>query len=370
MPFKIKKIRNENLYKVINTQTGQEHSHGTTLEKAQAQLRILHQKTGEGIIFNKVLTTIKGRTNISPSFKSILEKEGNKKIIKIYIEREPLPILYTQLADYITSNKFSSNTVYDTLYHLRLVIELEDGMKYNLEKLAQGPVINIYKSNNILGTQQLPVSIKSFITLNDLIEKTIEKMGITRFLEYKVNTENCQNFVLNILEANHLSTEYNKYFVLQDIKNLFNDIEYVKYMANFITEIIHRGDVFLQGGSIKNKKIKVGCGIMDYLPSKETAAQIALAVGLALFLNKVNNYNESSPSYEPSTPINPPFKPYEGKFTPIEQPRYAKLQPILPLNAGIPKQYKPPTKQELLKVRQDEFKKDLLITKQHLKHNE
>lgn len=37
----MRKIRNKDLYKVINTKTGKVHAEGTTKENAKAQLRLL-----------------------------------------------------------------------------------------------------------------------------------------------------------------------------------------------------------------------------------------------------------------------------------------------------------------------------------------
>ena len=42
MPYVIRKIRNKNLYKVINKDTGKVHSNHTTKPKAEAQVRVLH----------------------------------------------------------------------------------------------------------------------------------------------------------------------------------------------------------------------------------------------------------------------------------------------------------------------------------------
>lgn len=41
MPYKIIKIKNKNLYKVINTKDGFVHSKGTTKDKAESQKRLL-----------------------------------------------------------------------------------------------------------------------------------------------------------------------------------------------------------------------------------------------------------------------------------------------------------------------------------------
>ena len=42
MPYQIKKIKNKNLYKVINTDTKQIKSKHTTLENAKNQIRLLN----------------------------------------------------------------------------------------------------------------------------------------------------------------------------------------------------------------------------------------------------------------------------------------------------------------------------------------
>ena len=41
MPYKAIKIRNKDLYKVVNSKTGKVHSEATTKDKAKAQVRLL-----------------------------------------------------------------------------------------------------------------------------------------------------------------------------------------------------------------------------------------------------------------------------------------------------------------------------------------
>lgn len=41
MPYAVRKIRNKDLYKVVNTKTGKVHSSGTTKDKAKAQVKLL-----------------------------------------------------------------------------------------------------------------------------------------------------------------------------------------------------------------------------------------------------------------------------------------------------------------------------------------
>ena len=98
MPFVIRKIPNKNLYQVKNSETGKIHSHATTKKKAEAQVKLLHQITGDGIhshLKSGITTLIKGRTDYSPYVKSFLNDYGNHQIVSMYIEREPLPELLT-----------------------------------------------------------------------------------------------------------------------------------------------------------------------------------------------------------------------------------------------------------------------------------
>lgn len=46
MPIVIRKLRNQDLYKVMNKETGVIHSKGTTLNKAKAQKRLLDTMDG------------------------------------------------------------------------------------------------------------------------------------------------------------------------------------------------------------------------------------------------------------------------------------------------------------------------------------
>lgn len=42
MPFKVRKLRNKDLYQVKNTKTGEVHSKHSTLENAKKQVRLLY----------------------------------------------------------------------------------------------------------------------------------------------------------------------------------------------------------------------------------------------------------------------------------------------------------------------------------------
>lgn len=48
MPYKFRKLRGKDLYKVFNTETKKIYSKGTTLDKAKAQIRLLNAQEKKG----------------------------------------------------------------------------------------------------------------------------------------------------------------------------------------------------------------------------------------------------------------------------------------------------------------------------------
>jgi hypothetical protein len=118
--------------------------------------------------------------------------------------------------------------------------------------LEKNEVINLTcsKPPNFEGTETMDVRIPK-ITLNELIDNTRKYMG-AEFIPYNVHSNNCQNFVFGVLKANHLDTPENVAFTKQNVEQIFKNMpDYVRKLANTITDIAGRADVVKQGGKIK-----------------------------------------------------------------------------------------------------------------------
>ena len=94
MPYKLRKIRNKDLYKVYNTETKKIHSKATSLDKAKAQIRILNQleKTGGALeakyvdsLINESYET-KPKEQIDDRFE--LDKSLSSKRVKVYKDKQ------------------------------------------------------------------------------------------------------------------------------------------------------------------------------------------------------------------------------------------------------------------------------------------
>ena len=85
------------------------------------------------------------------------------------------------------------------------------------------------------------------IAINILLQNTREKMG-NSFLTYSARDNNCQNFVLCLLESNGLSNERNILFTKQSTSALFSTE--MRKFTNTITDIGAKFDIIREGGSL------------------------------------------------------------------------------------------------------------------------
>ena len=89
------------------------------------------------------------------------------------------------------------------------------------------------------------VHFPSGITINILLQNTKNKMG-NSFLTYSARDNNCQNFVLSLLESNGLSNSQNVLFTKQSTSALFSTE--LRKLTNTITDIGAKFDVVREGG--------------------------------------------------------------------------------------------------------------------------
>jgi small nuclear ribonucleoprotein (snRNP)-like protein len=114
--------------------------------------------------------------------------------------------------------KAMSSLPFDKLFHLYMIISTSKGT-FLLEKNER---INATKSipKNVDGTEQIGVLVPTDLSVNVLLENTEKRMG-SNFLPYSPSQNNCQDFILNILESNNLITDELRNFVKQNTDEIF-----------------------------------------------------------------------------------------------------------------------------------------------------
>ncbi len=161
---------------------------------------------------------------LSPSIRKLLEGVGDEKITSIKLFRKPISL--SSFAKFIGALK---GTNYDQLLHLGLILN-------NKDLLDKQEVIHFERSGVPSGSETLDVDVNKDITINELLEKTRKRMGDNAFTSYSARRQNCQDFVMNVLSANGLSSPIYTQFIKQDLQKVFENLpKYAEQIADFVT---------------------------------------------------------------------------------------------------------------------------------------
>jgi hypothetical protein len=220
---------------------------------------------GEGI-FDTTLSTfnrlkdvgsklIYGRSDLPPKVTKILEKVGDDVIVSAVIYRKPVQSFIQSVIRTVSSYP------YDNLFHLSIIFKTNKGQQVLLEKNA---AINMDINKSITGAQSIPVaSIPNGLTINKLIENTKNMMG-SKFIPYSSSSNNCQDFILNVLKANQMDNPELIAFIKQDTSMIFKDEKFKKF-ADTVTGLGEKIDIIAQGGRITKNKNRSKKNISTYI---------------------------------------------------------------------------------------------------------
>jgi hypothetical protein len=161
-----------------------------------------------------------GSNRLPKSFRDTLEKHKDKTIVNIKVCREPLARAVGMFANLITAgtfNEVASKQGEAGFFHLFSILTLDDGTTLIYEK-NERPVLQV--SNKGPSDKAECVSVDANVQLGEFIGKSIKKMGEDKYIEYNPISNNCQDFLLNSLQASDLSNNELNQFVKQDVEEL------------------------------------------------------------------------------------------------------------------------------------------------------
>lgn len=258
----------------------------------------IETQTGEGIK-SIVKSVVKGAKKVGrfidtvintddylpPSLKRVLADHGTETIISLTLRRNPVSDLITGAMNVVSGGVFNEklkNQPYDKLFHLGLLVKTSN-TAFVLEKIER---VNIsYQIASPKGLEQVDVSVPAGLTVEELINKTKERMGKNKFLDYDGYRNNCQDFIMNVLDANGLGNAENKKFVKQDTKELFEDSPILAKVSKKLTDVGASFNALFRGGAInenyEENKISTDNITMDLqylLPHKENLHKLQLGI--------------------------------------------------------------------------------------------
>jgi hypothetical protein len=194
--------------------------------------------------FNKVFDF---KEHVPPNVKEALRKIGNLQITSARCGRTPVQSVIQGAL------RMVANVPYDNLFHLFIELTLANNSKWILEKIER---INLVKEDRSKKqgaefTSSFPVNK----TVNEVFQNTKNKMG-DKFLPYQSASNNCQYFIIGVLDGNGLNNSERTLFVKQDTKSIFDKNPALRKFANTLTDIGGYGNATLQELSKPINKIQ------------------------------------------------------------------------------------------------------------------
>ena len=203
-----------------------------------------------------VKAVVYGATKLPPNARNILHQYGDAKITEISVCRNPVGSLLTGALNAVSLGAFKksfSKKPYDQLYHLYLWIKVE-GNNITLEK---NEVITMDIDASIRnGSDTMKVNIPDGLVLNSMMANT-EAMMKQKFLTYSAKDNNCQDFVMAVLQSNGLGDDSIYSFVKQDTKSLFANDNFLRKVSNTLTDVGARANTAIFGAGDKQSLGKI-----------------------------------------------------------------------------------------------------------------
>ena len=192
-----------------------------------------------------------GTTELPPNVLRMLQNYGQGVISQATIVRVPLNGLLAGTLNVASMGSFGKELEkkpYDQNFHLLIILNTKQG-SIQLEKAA---VITMALSQPVPkdGETFIVPYIPSGLTLQELMDNTQQGMGTGKFLGYSSKDNNCQDFIMGVLNANHMNSPDAQEFTKQDVASLFTDS--FRKTANTVTGIGAKAEILMQGGKLSS----------------------------------------------------------------------------------------------------------------------
>lgn len=176
---------------------------------------------------NTIAPTLSVRNGYNPRVRDFIRVHGNCVITALTLTREPVSDAIIGALDVISMGSFKQamrRAKYDEMFHLGLVCSFTDKRgrpwRYLFEKNA---VIEVRRYKQPKNAQTLAVtSITPGVTVNDMLAGA-EKLAGSAYFKYDAFENNCQVFVLHLLQAAGGAGPEEHKFVMQPVVELLQE---------------------------------------------------------------------------------------------------------------------------------------------------
>lgn len=190
-----------------------------------------------------------GITRLNTISHATVERYGNDEIQSMYVARKPVKSITPNILNLISKGKFSeivNKYGYDNLFHLQLVCNV----KHHNILLEKNHVININSNfQNTSETEIMPIQLNKQLTINEMLNRTLEAVGNDRFYHYSAFKFNCQQFITDVLTNNGLMTQELQTFIHQNVEAIKEELTesspHIPTALNAITDVAGALDTIL-----------------------------------------------------------------------------------------------------------------------------
>ena len=178
--------------------------------------------------------------------KKLLKNNEGANVVKVEICRVPISEVFRRLINVFSLGALKrrmKKADYDKLFHLYLIIHLDNGKKYRVEKNARLTIYEFKKKTELTECKEidgLDISLNDFM----LAPEVQNADGLYQYSSFK---NNCQDYVMRVLTSNGIN-EYED-FIKQDVFKLVP--RYIKVIANLSTNVVGVTDLILKGDGIE-----------------------------------------------------------------------------------------------------------------------
>ena len=175
--------------------------------------------------------------------KKILKENGSQKITNLSVGRRILAKKIEKAFNIISAGKWEKlkkDYYRDNLFHIFIVITLENGITYLLEKNS---VVNINEDLNCSESNIECLNVSKYkqntLTLNKFVGGPLESISKEEYFIYDPFKQNCGHFIMGILRHFNLLDNTIKKFIEQDVSEIVKRLPfYVKWSAKATTDAI------------------------------------------------------------------------------------------------------------------------------------
>ncbi len=245
-----------------------------------------------GKVSGRVKDVARGvRMDYAPAIRNLLPTIGDKPIVEAYVRRDPIRAPLNTAINLLTLGKWNEvrrKYNYDKLFHLGLEVVIrvsDESMLVGRYVLEKNEVINISPAKGTDSqTQLMRVNLPEddSFTINRLLAGGQRILG-PKFFPYDAFDNNCQDFIIALLQGAGLLTTDVATFVKQPLEKVLAGLPgYTQKLARLATDAGAVFNVALQGrGGLKpgpafeRQLTKAGISPLAYLDAARKAAKKA-----------------------------------------------------------------------------------------------